>query len=84
MTLIYLYWMSLLVVLTLVLNMKYIQLLQILQSKGKSIIMISSEMPELIGMSDRIVVMCDGRVSGEVSGEEATQENIMSLATKFA
>lgn len=54
-----------------------------LAKQGKSIIMISSELPELIGMSDRIVVMCDGRVSGEVSGEEATQENIMSLATKF-
>lgn len=55
-----------------------------LAKQGKSIIMISSELPELIGMSDRILVMCDGRVSGEVSGEEATQENIMSLATKFA
>ena len=55
-----------------------------LAKQGKSIIMISSEMPELIGMSDRILVMCDGRISGEVSGEEATQENIMSLATKFA
>lgn len=55
-----------------------------LAKQGKSIIMISSEMPELIGMSDRILVMCEGRISGEVSGEEATQENIMSLATKFA
>lgn len=55
-----------------------------LAKQGKSIIMISSEMPELIGMSDRIMVMCDGKVSGEVSGAEATQENIMSLATKFA
>lgn len=45
--------------------------------------MISSEMAELIGMSDRIVVMCDGRVTGEVSGEEATQENIMHYATQF-
>ena len=55
-----------------------------LAKQGKSIIMISSELPELIGMSDRILVMCDGRVSGEVRNEEATQENIMSLATKFA
>jgi methyl-galactoside transport system ATP-binding protein len=55
-----------------------------LAKQGKSIVMISSELPELIGMSDRIIVMCDGRVSGEVVGEEATQENIMSLATKFA
>jgi methyl-galactoside transport system ATP-binding protein len=55
-----------------------------LAKQGKSIIMISSELPELIGMSDRILVMCDGRMSGEVAKEEATQENIMSLATKFA
>lgn len=54
-----------------------------LAKQGKAIIMISSEMPELIGMSDRILVMCDGKITGEVSGEEATQENIMSLATKF-
>ena len=40
-------------------------------------------MAELIGMSDRIVVMCNGRVTGEVAKEDATQENIMSLATKF-
>lgn len=54
-----------------------------LAKQGKAIIMISSEMPELIGMSHRILVMCDGKLTGEVSGEEATQENIMSLATKF-
>lgn len=54
-----------------------------LAKQGKSIIMISSELPELIGMSDRILVMCAGRVSGEVAKEEATQENIMSLATQF-
>ncbi len=50
---------------------------------GKSIIMISSEMAELIGMSDRIMVMCDGRVTGFVDGSDATQENIMELATQF-
>ncbi len=54
-----------------------------LAAQGKSIIMISSEMSELIGMSDRIMVMCDGRVTGFLEGEEATQENIMSLATQF-
>ncbi len=51
---------------------------------GKSIIMISSEMAELIGMSDRIMVMCDGRVTGFVEGADVTQENIMALATQFA
>ena len=50
---------------------------------GKSIIMISSEMAELIGMSDRVMVMCDGRVTGFIDGAEATQENIMELATQF-
>ena len=50
---------------------------------GKGIIMISSEMPELIGMSDRIMVMCNGRITGELNKDEATQESIMSLATKF-
>ena len=54
-----------------------------LAREGKSIIMISSEMGELIGMSDRIMVMCDGRVTGFVEGAEATQENIMALATQF-
>ena len=54
-----------------------------LAKEGKSIIMISSEMSELIGMSDRIMVMCDGRVTGFVEGSEATQENIMALATQF-
>ena len=54
-----------------------------LAKQGKSIIMISSEMSELIGMADRIMVMCDGRVTGFVDGKGATQENIMALATQF-
>lgn len=52
-----------------------------LAKQGKGIIMISSEMPELIGVSNRIMVMCNGKITGEVSGEEATQENIMHYAT---
>ena len=51
--------------------------------QGKSIIMISSEMSELIGMSDRIMVMCDGRCTGFIDGDKANQENIMTLATQF-
>ena len=54
-----------------------------LAKQGKAIIMISSEMPELIGVSDRILVMCNGKITGEVSGDEATQEKIMSFATQF-
>ena len=51
-----------------------------LAQQGYAIIMISSEMPEILGMSDRILVMCEGRVTGELSREEATQEKILELA----
>lgn len=51
-----------------------------LAQAGYAIVMISSEMPEILGMCDRIVVMCEGRVSGELSREEATQEKILELA----
>lgn len=58
------------------------KLMNKLASEGKSIIMISSEMTEILRMSDRIVVMCEGKKTGEISIEEATQENIMNLATR--
>ncbi|WP_099466721.1 sugar ABC transporter ATP-binding protein [Konateibacter massiliensis] len=51
-----------------------------LATQGYAIIMISSEMPEILGMSDRIVVMCDGRVTGELQRGEATQEGILEKA----
>jgi methyl-galactoside transport system ATP-binding protein len=54
-----------------------------LAKQGKSIIMISSEMNELIGMADRIMVMCDGRVTGFVEGDDMNEETIMELATRF-
>ena len=57
------------------------QLMNELVKKGVAIIMISSELPEVIGMSDRIVVMHEGRVAGELDRAEATQERIMHLAT---
>ncbi len=57
------------------------KLMNQLVSQGKSIIMISSEMPELLRMSDRIVVMCEGRLVGELGIEDANQEKIMSYAT---
>lgn len=59
------------------------KLMNDLVHQGKSIIMISSEMPELLRMSDRIVVMCEGVKTGELSIEEATQEKIMALATQL-
>ncbi len=54
-----------------------------LAKRGKSIIMISSEMPELLGMSDRILVMCEGRLTGILDSKEATQMEVMRLATQF-
>ena len=53
-----------------------------LVAQGKSIIMISSEMTEVLRMSDRVIVMCEGRKTGEIDISEATQENIMHLATQ--
>ncbi len=50
--------------------------------EGKSVIMISSEMPELLRMSDRVAVMCEGRLTGTLDIGEATQERIMTLATQ--
>ena len=52
-----------------------------LAAEGKSIIMISSEMTEILRMSDRIIVMCEGRKTGEIAIEDATQETIMQAAT---
>ena len=52
-----------------------------LVEKGYSVIMISSELPEILGMSDRVVIMHEGTVSGELNREEATQEKVMVLAT---
>lgn len=56
-------------------------LMNVLAQEGKSIIMISSEMTEILRMSDRIIVMCEGRKTGEIDIAEATQENIMQAAT---
>jgi ribose transport system ATP-binding protein len=57
------------------------QLMNELTDRGVAIIMVSSELPEVLGMSDRVIVIHEGRVSGEVTGKEATQEKIMTLAT---
>ena len=57
------------------------KLLNDLAHQGKSIIMISSELPEILRMSHRVVVMCEGRVTGILNAGEATQENIMKYAT---
>jgi len=53
-----------------------------LAAEGKSIIMISSELNEILRMSDRIAVMCEGRITGFIDIEDASQEKIMHLATQ--
>jgi len=58
------------------------KLLNDLAREGKAIVMISSELPEVLRMSHRILVMCEGRITGELSAAEATQERIMTLATE--
>ncbi|WDI00521.1 sugar ABC transporter ATP-binding protein [Paenibacillus urinalis] len=57
------------------------QLMNELTDRGVAIIMVSSELPEVLGMSDRIIVVHEGQISGELSRDEATQEKIMTLAT---
>ena len=58
------------------------KLMSKLAAEGKSIIMISSEMTEVLRMSDRIIIMCEGKVTGCIDISEATQENIMDKATR--
>ena len=59
------------------------QLIIDLAARGKTVIMVSSEMPELLGVCDRILVMSGGRLSGEVDAKNTTQEEIMTLAAKY-
>jgi ribose transport system ATP-binding protein len=59
------------------------KLMRSLAEEGKSIIMISSEMPELLGMSDRIIVMYEGRVVGEIDKKEATQDRVLAMASNL-
>ena len=58
------------------------RLLNTLAARGKSIIMISSDLPEVLRMSHRILVMCEGRITGELKAGEASQEAIMHYATQ--
>ena len=59
------------------------QLILDLANQGKTVLMVSSEMPELLGVCDRIIVMSGGRVAGEVNAANTTQEEIMTLAAKY-
>ena len=57
------------------------KLLNDLAAQGRAIVVISSELPEVLLLSHRVLVMCEGRITGEVRGDEATQESLMALAT---
>ena len=59
------------------------QIMNELKKKGVGVLFISSEMEEVLGMSDRILIFCDGRITGELGREEANQENILKLATRY-
>lgn len=54
-----------------------------LKAQGIGVMFVSSEMPEIMGISDRIIVMCDGRITGELMREDATQDQILTYATRF-
>lgn len=54
-----------------------------LKEQGIAVMFVSSEMPEVMGIADRIIVMCDGRITGEVMAGETTQNEILTLATRF-
>ena len=59
------------------------KLINDLAARGKTVLMVSSEMPELLGVCDRILVMSGGRLAGEINAKTATQEEIMALAAKY-
>lgn len=54
-----------------------------LKKQGVAVIIISSEMPEVMGISDRILIMCEGRITGELKAEEATEQSILKQAVQF-
>ena len=54
-----------------------------LKQQGIAVMFVSSEMPEVMGIADRIIVMCDGRITGEVMAGDATQDGILKMATDF-
>ena len=54
-----------------------------LKQQGIAVMFVSSELPEVMGIADRIIVMCDGRITGEVMARETTQNEILTLATRF-
>ena len=58
-------------------------ILRQLREAGTSIVVISSDLPEILSIADRIYVMCDGRISGELTGSQATEEELLSCSSRF-
>jgi rhamnose transport system ATP-binding protein len=58
------------------------RLLSELAGQGLAILMISSELPEVLGMADRVLVVCEGRITADIPRDEATPENVMLAATR--
>ncbi len=58
------------------------RLLSELAGEGLAILMISSELPEVLGMADRVLVVCEGRITADLARDEATPENVMRAATR--
>jgi ribose transport system ATP-binding protein len=59
------------------------EIINALKKQGVGVVIVSSEMPEVMGISDRIIVMCNGRITGEVDPRNTTEEEIMTYATQF-
>jgi len=59
------------------------RLLRALADRGVALLVVSSELPEVLALADRIVVMAEGRTVGELQGNEATEEQVLRLATRF-
>ena len=57
--------------------------MNMLKKNGTGVLFVSSELPEILGISDRILVMCDGRITGELMADEATEDKLLAYATKF-
>ena len=54
-----------------------------LKQQGIAVMFVSSELPEVLGIADRVIVMCDGQITGEVMARKTTQNEILTLATRF-
>ena len=54
-----------------------------LKKQGIAVMFVSSEMPEVLGIADRVIVMCDGKITGEVMAKETSQNEVLKFATEF-